>query len=135
MNNTMLLITSSWGEKKTFKLIPASKEAVYNEAIFDIDAKVLALIGKEKKDTMHMLTKLNEWGDPVSMKIGKRSNGKDYAEERKTIETFYEYYIEDIKEIENFVKSVAINAKDFDIKPFLESKEKPQVAPKNIITA
>ena len=135
MNNTMLLITSSWGEKKTFKLIPASKEAVYNEAIFDIDAKVLALIGKEKKDTMHMLAKLNEWGDPVSMKIGKRQNGKDYAEERKTIETFYEYYIEDIKEIESFIKSVAVNAKDFDIKSFLESKEKPQVAPKNIITA
>lgn len=135
MNNTMLLITSSWGEKKTFKLIPASKEAVYNEAIFDIDAKVLALIGKEKKDTMHMLAKLNEWGDPVSMKIGKRQNGKDYAEERKTIETFYEYYIEDIKEIENFVKSVAVNAKDFDIKSFLESKEKSQVAPKNIIKA
>lgn len=135
MNNTMLLITSSWGEKKTFKLIPASKEAVYNEVIFDIDAKVLALIGKEKKDTMHMLAKLNEWGDPVSMKIGKRQNGKDYAEERKTIETFYEYYIEDIKEIENFVKSVAVNAKDFDIKSFLESKEKSQVAPKNIIKA
>ena len=134
MNNTMLLTTSSWGSKKTFKLIPASKDAIYNEAIFDIDAKVLALIGKEKKDTMHMVAKLNEWGDPQMMKIGKRSNGKDYAEERKTIETFYEYYIEEMKEIENFVKMVAINAKEFDIKPFLESTEAPQETPKNILT-
>lgn len=134
MNNTMLLITSSWGQKKTFKLIPASEEAVYNEAIFDIDAKVLALIGKEKKDTMHMVAKLNEWGDPQMMKIGKRGNGKDYAEERKTIETFYEYYIEEIKEIEDFVKRVAVNAKDFDIKPFLESTEAPQETPQNILT-
>lgn len=134
MNNTMLLITSSWGAKKTFKLIPASQEAIYNEAIFDIDAKVLALIGKEKKDTMHMVAKLNEFGDPVMMKIGKRSNGKDYAEERKTIETFYEYYIEEITEIEKFVKAVAVNAKDFDIKPFLESKEAPQETPQNILT-
>ena len=134
MNNTMLLTTSSWGSKKTFKLIPASKDAIYNEAIFDINAKVLALIGKEKKDTMHMVAKLNEWGDPQMMKIGKRSNGKDYAEERKTIETFYEYYIEEMKEIENFVKMVAINAKEFDIKPFLESTEAPQETPKNILT-
>jgi len=131
----MLLITSSWGSKKTFKLIPASKDAVYNEAIFDIDAKVLALIGKEKKDTMHMVAKLNEWGDPQTMKIGKRNNGKDYAEERKTIETFYEYYVEEMNDIKKFVEMVAINSKDFDIKPFLESKEEAQVAPKNILTA
>jgi hypothetical protein len=130
----MLLITSSWGAKKTFKLIPASKDAVYNEAIFDIDAKVLALIGKEKKDTMHMVAKLNEWGDPVTMKIGKRANGKDYSEERKTIETFYEYYIEEIDEIEKFIKMVAVNAKEFDIKPFLESKEEAQSTPSNILT-
>ena len=134
MNNTMLLITSSWGTKKTFKLIPASEEAVYNEAIFDIDSKVLALIGKEKKDTMHMVAKINEWGDPVTMKIGKRQNGKDYAEERKTIETFYEYYIEEMAEIEKFVKMVAVNAKEFDITPFLESKEAPQATPSNILT-
>jgi len=134
MNNTMLLITSSWGAKKTFKLIPASPDAIYNEGIFDIDSKVLALVGKEKKDTMHMVAKLNEWGDPVGMKIGKRSNGKDYAEERKTIETFYEYYIEEMAEIEKFVKAVAVNAKDFDIKPFLESKEAPQEIPSNILT-
>jgi len=131
----MLLITSSWGAKKTFKMIPASKDAVYNEAIFDIDAKVLALIGKEKKDTMHMVAKLNEWGDPQTMKIGKRSNGKDYAEERKTIETFYEYYIEEMNDIKKFVEMVAINSKDFDVTSFLESKEEAQVAPKNIITA
>ena len=68
------------------------------------------------------------------MKIGKRSNGKEYAEERKTIETFYEYYIEETKEIEDFVKRVAINAKDFDIKPFLESNEEPQNIPQNILT-
>ena len=117
----MLLITSSWGPKKTFKMIPATPDAIYNEAIYDVDSKVLAVIGKEKKESMHMVAKLNEWGDPQMMKIGKRSNGKEYAEERKTLETFYEYYIESAEDIVNFIKLVAVNADSFDFDQYLKA--------------
>ena len=110
-------------------MIPATNDAPYNEVIFDLESKVLAVIGKEKKESMHMVAKLNEWGDPVGMKIGKRSNGKDYAEERKTLEAFYEYYIEDINEIESFVNLVAINADDFNVSQYLTVKaEAPKKA-------
>lgn len=127
MEKTMLLITSSWGSKKTFKMIPATSDAVYNEAIFDLDAKVLALISKEKKESLHMLPKLNEFGDPEIMKIGKRANGKEFKEERKNLETYYEYYIEDLNEIKYFIEKVAINATDFNFNQYLESSEKAQV--------
>jgi hypothetical protein len=122
MNKSMMLITSSWGSNKTFKMIPATPDCVYNEAIFDLDSKVLALISKEKKESMHMVAKVNEWGDVVPMKIGKRSNGKDYAEERKSLETFYEYYVEDINEVKEIVNMLAINADTFDITSFIETK-------------
>jgi len=122
MNKSMMLITSSWGSNKTFKMIPATPDCIYNEAIFDLDSKVLALISKEKKESLHMVAKVNEWGDVVPMKIGKRSNGKDYAEERKSLETFYEYYIEDIDEIKDIVARLAINAEYFNITSFLETK-------------
>ena len=56
----MMLVTSSWGNNKTFKMIPVTPESVYNEAIFDLDSKVLALISKEKKESMHMVAKLND---------------------------------------------------------------------------
>ena len=49
MNKSMMLVTSSWGPRKTFKLMPITPDAIYNEGIFDPDSKVLALIGKEKK--------------------------------------------------------------------------------------
>jgi hypothetical protein len=127
MEKTMLLITSSWGSKKTFKMIPASSDSVYNEAIFDLDGKVLALISKEKKDSLHMLPKLNEFGDPEMMKIGKRANGKEFKEERKNLETYYEYYIEDINEIKYFIERVAINASDFNFNQYLESTEKSNI--------
>lgn len=127
----MMLITSTWGPSKTFKMMPISVESPYNEVIFDPDSKVLAVIGKEKKESMHMVAKLNEWGDPQTMKIGKRSNGKDYAEERKTLEAFYEYYIEDAKEITEFIKSVAVNADVFDYTSVLEAKNEK---PSNLLT-
>jgi hypothetical protein len=102
-------------------MIPVTPDAIYNEAIYDVDSKVLAVIGKEKKESMHMVAKLNEWGDPQTMKIGKRINGKDYAEERKTLETFYEYYIESAEEIANFIKLVAVNADSFDFDQYMKA--------------
>jgi len=124
----MRLITSTWGNSKTFKLIPVSPDCVFNEGIYDPDSKVLALIGKEKKETLQMLPKLNEFGDLESLKIGKRPNGKDYKEERKTLETFYEYYIEEESEIVDFIASVAENYDSFRYKQYLVKEEAP--APK-----
>jgi len=128
----MLLLTSTWGPRKTFKLMPATVDCPYNEVIFDPDSRVLAVIGKEKKQSMHMVAKLNEWGDPQTMKIGKRANGKDYAEERKTLEAFYEYYIETESEIVEFVKKIAINTSDVDFKAILDAKEESK--PSNLLT-
>jgi hypothetical protein len=134
MNKSMMLITSSWGHKKTFKMIPATADCIFNEAIFDLDSKVLALISKEKKQSLHMVAKVNDLGDVVPMKIGKRPNGKDFAEERKTLETFYEYYVEDINDVKDIVARLAINIDTFDIISFIEAKaEAPQVS--NLITS
>jgi hypothetical protein len=112
-------------------MIPISNDAVYNECIYDIDTKMLAIISKEKKDSMHMVAKLTDAGDVQYLKIGKRPNGKDFAEERKTLETYYEYYIEDVKEIEEFINLFAINADTFDFKQYFSVIE----APSNIISA
>ena len=116
-----MLVTGSWGNNKTFKMIPVTNECPYNEAIFDRDGKVLALIGKEKKQSFHMLPKLTDMGDVQTLKIGRRANGKDYAEERKALETYYEYYIENPEEIEQVVKSLAVNADTFDFKQYMEA--------------
>jgi hypothetical protein len=138
MNKSMMLITSTWGSnaQKTFKLIPVTDDCPYNEGIYDADSKVLALISKEKKESMHMLPKLNEWGDLTPMKIGKRPNGKDYAEERKTLETFYEYYVENVEEVKYLLNSLAINSDSFDYAVYLDAapKSKIEAAPSLIQT-
>lgn len=128
----MMLVTSTWGNNKTFKLIPVTSDCPYNEAIFDRDSKVLAIIGKEKKQSMHMLAKLDDNGDVKRMKIGRRDNGKDYAEERKTLETFYEYYVENPEEIKDIVNQFAINADSFDFTQYMEAAEQQPAS--NLIT-
>jgi hypothetical protein len=124
MNKSMMLITSAWGESKTFKMIPITAEAPYNECIFDADAKILAVISKEKKQSLHMLTKLTDLGDVQYLKIGKRQNGKDYAEERKLLETFYEYYVESKDEIVNLINMFAINNDTFDYDQYFNAAPK-----------
>jgi hypothetical protein len=137
MNNSMLLVTSSWGPAKTFKMIPVDLNCPYNECIYDVQTKILAIISKASKQSLHMLPKLSDQGDVQYLKIGKRQNGKDYAEERKTLDTLYEYYIEEKEEIVKFVDMFAMNSEAFDITPYLEMNMdvKPTTAESGIITA
>lgn len=120
MTKSMLLVTSRWGDAQTFKMIPAAAEAPFNEVIFDPEGKVLAIVGKEKKQTFHMLPKLDDTGRLIPLKA-KRVDGKDYAEERRMVETYYEYFIEDKQEITDFVKHFALNAGSFDFSSYIET--------------
>lgn len=133
MNQSMRLITSSWGPARTFKMIPVTKECPYNEVIFDVNTKVLAIVSKESKESFHMLPKLNEVGDIQRLKIGKKDNGKDYAEERKALVTFYEYYIEQKEEIVDFIKSIAENAESFDFQQYIDLEVPKEGAQQNSI--
>lgn len=135
MNKSMMLIRSSWGAKKTFKMIPATPDCIFNEAIFDLDSKILALISKEKKESLHMVAKVNDFGDVVPLKVGKRPNGKEYAEERRNLQSYYEYYIEDINDIKEIVKGLAVNADTFDIAPFLKVEVDTPVIAENLVTS
>jgi len=124
MTQTMLLVTSSWNDKKTFRLIPVTPDAPFNEAIYDVDVKVLAVIGKDKKESFQMIPKLNEFGDPLMLKSGKRQE-KDYAEIRSVIPTYYEYYITEVSDIVNLINILAVNADSFDYQEYLSADTAP----------
>lgn len=130
----MILITGSWETKKTFKLLPISQDCPYNEAIFDLDSKVLAVISKEKKESFHMLPRINDVGELIAIKTGKKTNGKPYAEERKLLETYYEYYIENPEEIKSFIDLIALNADSFDYKQYMESAYNAPVETSSVLT-
>lgn len=125
MTNSMLLISSLWKDKATFKMIPTSLDCPYNECIYDPEEKILAIVSKQKKEAFHMLPKLTDTGDVVLVKNGKRIDGKPYAEQRVMMDTYYEYFIREQNEIEDFVTSFASNTASFDFQRYFI--EKPTV--------
>ena len=108
-NKTMILITSSWEDKKTFKMIPVNDRCLYNECIFDPVECILAIVSKEYKKNLHMIPQLTTDGQ---VKVGK---------ERIKLDTYYEYFIEEKEEIVDFIKSMADNDFTYNYKDILES--------------
>jgi hypothetical protein len=120
--DSMLLVNSTWNDKQTFRTLPVSDNCPYIECIWEPEQKILVVISKITKTAFHMVPKLDDNGDPISVKT-KRPNGKSFKEEKKSVETFQEYYIEDIDAMILLFETTCINAKTFDFKSFLNSKK------------
>ena len=119
---TMMLVESTWQDTKTFKMIPISNDCPYVACIFDPSSKVFVIISKMTKTSLHMLPKLDEYGKAIS-------GNKGAKQERRSIDTFQEYYIEDVKTIKEITDHFAINAKKFDADKFTkEVASKPSIA-------
>jgi hypothetical protein len=119
---TMMLIESTWQDTITFKMVPLSNDCPYVECIFDPSSKVFVIISKITKTSLHMLPKLDEYGKAISGTKGAK-------QERKSIDTFQEYYIEDVESIDEITNHFAINAKKFDTNKFTKpSASIPSIA-------
>jgi len=126
----MILTSNYWNEAKSFKLVPATEDCPYTEALYDINTGLLAVISKIKKQVFHNVPKLDDNGDVMYMKLGKRENGRPYKEERRTLETFHEYYIIEEKEIIDFIKAFTINEDSYDYMQYIEiarKKDNPDI--------
>jgi len=118
----MMLVESTWQDAKTFKMIPVSSDCPYVECIFDPTSKVFVIISKVTKTSLHMLPKLDEYGKAISGNRGAK-------QERRSIDTFQEYYIEEKDSIVDVVNLFAVNAKKFDVAKFVDKvSNKPSVA-------
>lgn len=113
--NNMLLITSAWGPSKSFALMPINNSCPYVECLYNPTAKTLAIIGNLKRETFHMIPRLDPNGEPELIKTtGKRKM------QRVQQESYTEYYITERSEIENFIQMFAVNADTFDYKKILD---------------
>ena len=107
----MMLVEATWQDKKTFRLIPIAETCPYVECIFDPETKVFVVISKIRKTALHMLPKLDDYGQQIT-------GTKGIKQERHKIEVFQEFYVEDAAASEELIKIFAVNAK-FDYKKFM----------------
>jgi hypothetical protein len=115
MSKSMMLVKATWQESQTFRMIPISTDCPYVECIFDPSTKVFVVISKIKKTTLHMLPKLDEYGQAVAAIKGMK-------QERHKLEVFQEFYIEDQSAVEELVNLFAVNADNFNYKEFMTEK-------------
>jgi len=113
----MMLTTSAWGPSESFSLVPVTKDCPYIEVLYNPAAKTLAIIGKSKKDTFHMIPRLDDNGKSQMLK-----GTQEQKKQRVQQESYSEYYITERSEIETFLNNFAVNAKDFDYAKFLDMK-------------
>lgn len=103
----MFVYSTDWYGRNSFRMLPTTNECPFNEVIYDPNTRVLAVVSKDKKDKPQMLPKLTDKGQVIPVKNGE---GKQYIEERRIMETYYEYYIDDKSDIERFIQTFAINS-------------------------
>ena len=122
IGKNMLLVTGYWQNGDTFKLLPLTKECPYSEVIYDPNTTLLVVISKLAKPQFQMVPRLDDNGNKVRSTKPKQ-NGKDYKEQRTTIDVFTEYYIVEKKEQEAFVEMFAANTDTYDYKKYMKELE------------
>lgn len=106
---SMMIVSQDYMDKPTFGLIPVSQDCPFVEAVFLPNTQQLAIMSKTTKETFHFFARLDDNGDPIPAKRRVESRNP-YKEERKLINTFYEYYLKDEADIRRFIELFAINA-------------------------
>jgi hypothetical protein len=119
----MLLITSYWGDKDTFKLMPLFQDCPYSEVIYDPSSSMLVVISKDSKEQFQTIPRLDEDGSMVKAKKPK-TNGKAHKEQRVTMNILTEHYVVEKDEQESFIKAFAVNAEEYDYSKFLRDMDK-----------
>jgi hypothetical protein len=105
--NNMMVYHALWHGQKSFRMMPLSEDCPFNEVLYNPIEKVLAVISKDQKEKPQLLPKLNEKGELVKNKPG---SSNPWQEERRMMPAYYEYYIEDMSDIDYFIKCFAVNA-------------------------
>jgi transcriptional regulator of acetoin/glycerol metabolism len=118
----MMLLTTYWGENKTFKLMPVNNDCPYMEVIYDTTTDMLVVITNNTKQNLQMVPKIDDDGNVIAAKKPK-NNGKPFKEKQVLIEMPQEFYFIERAEQEEFIKQYAVNATKFDYAQFFTSLE------------
>jgi hypothetical protein len=95
-------------------MIPINQECPYVEVFYDPEEKVLVVLSKEKKESMTLVPKLDEYGNAT------KKNNRPLVD-RQRMNYFKEYYIKKPEEVEAFIQLFAINADGFDYEKSLKA--------------
>lgn len=118
VKKTMILYTAKWQDKKSFRLMPISKEAPYSELIYIPENNSLVVLSANSKEAFHMVPKLDDNGDITNTKTPRKS-GVQHKEQRVNMKTMIEYEFTEKEEIINLINLIAVNSDSYDYKQYM----------------
>ena len=121
IEKSMMLVKSSFGPMKSFKLMPISNNCPFVECLFSPSEKIMVIITRTMKQSYHMVPKLDDNGDEIPVKGKPRPNGKTIREERRAMDTCSEHYIVTEEEIREMIEMFAVNPDAFNLDEFFLS--------------
>lgn len=122
MNKTkknMRLVTTFWGNDRTFKLMPVTNDCPYMEVIYDPNTDMLVVISKTMKENLQMIPRLDDDGNQITVRKPK-ANGKPWKEKQIVMKVPQEFYLIERDEQISFIKDFAENANEYDYNSFFE---------------
>lgn len=114
---SLLLTSCTWdnGAYESFRMIPVTQDCPYVEAFYDPLEKLLVVLSKDKKESMTMVHKVDEYGNAV------KKNNRPLIDRQRMV-SFKEFYITKPEEIKQFINLFAYNANAFNYHKFLEAR-------------
>lgn len=122
IGKNMMLLTTYWGDDKTFKMMPVTEDCPFMEVIYDPKTNLLVVITKNMKENLQLVPKVDDDGNSIPTKRPK-SNGKPWKEKHVQMTVPQEFYFIEKTEQELFIKQFAINASTYDYMLYLDAKE------------
>lgn len=115
---------------KSFQLIPVTIDCPYLDGIYDPEFQSLRLTGKSRVQRVVWVQKVDNCGIPEHCGPAKTTkHNKGFKVERMFVEEEMEYFINDPREIEEFVRTFVVNAEGWELelypKPLVKEPEVP----------
>lgn len=124
IGQNMMIVSSAFRNVKSFTLVPVHEDCPYVEAMYDPTSGILCVITKLRKQSFHMMPRLDDSGQPQRLRVPNKETGKVHKEQRVIIDTFSEFYIVEKDEIKTFINLFGINAVGFDYDQYMNVDEK-----------
>ena len=96
----MKIYKAEWNGQETFRMMPISQSCPFIDVIYDVDNEILIVISKDKKQS------------PIYLPLEKSPDDKDSHQENlkeMIVDTYYEYYIENVEDIFEFIRTFCQN--------------------------
>jgi hypothetical protein len=123
IGKNMKIVTTYWGNDKSFKLMPVTLDCPYMEVIYDPTTDMLVVITRNMKENLQLVPKLDDDGNQIRA-LKPKQNGRPWKEKHVQMTVPQEFYLIEREEQIELIKELAVNGETFDFQKYFTDLDK-----------